>query len=47
LEHGSPLKISEIFGQIEGAAYVERVSLHDIPILEKLKKLLKKHLLIK
>ncbi|MCR3906877.1 MAG: thiamine pyrophosphate-dependent enzyme [Tenericutes bacterium] len=42
LEHGSPLKISEIFGQIEGAAYVERVSLHDIGNIRKAKKAIKK-----
>jgi 2-oxoglutarate/2-oxoacid ferredoxin oxidoreductase subunit beta len=42
LEHGSPLKISEIFGQIEGAAYVERVSLHDIGNIRKTKKAIKK-----
>lgn len=40
--HGAPLKISEIFGQIEGAAYVERVSLHDIPNIRKAKKAIKK-----
>ena len=40
--HGSPLHISEIFGQIEGAAYVERVSLHDIPNIRKAKKAIKK-----
>ncbi len=40
--HGAPLKISEIFGQITGAAYVERVSLHDIPNIRKAKKAIKK-----
>jgi 2-oxoglutarate ferredoxin oxidoreductase subunit beta len=40
--HGSPLRISEIFGQITGAAYVERVSLHDIPNIRKAKKAIKK-----
>lgn len=40
--HGAPLHISEIFGQIEGAAYVERVSLHDIPNIRKAKKAIKK-----
>lgn len=40
--HGSPLHISEIFGQIEAAAYVERVSLHDIPNIRKAKKAIKK-----
>jgi 2-oxoglutarate/2-oxoacid ferredoxin oxidoreductase subunit beta len=41
-QHGAPLKISEIFGQIESAAYVERVSLHDIPNVRKAKKAIKK-----
>ena len=41
-EHGAPLRISEIFGQIESAAYVERVSLHDIPNIRKAKKAIKK-----
>lgn len=40
--HGQPLKVSEIFGQITGAAYVERVSLYDIPNIRKAKKALKK-----
>jgi len=40
--HGSPLHISEIFAQIEGAVYVERVSLHDIPNIRKAKKAIKK-----
>jgi len=42
VEHGAPLRISEIFGQIEAAAYVERVSLHDIPNIRKAKKAIKK-----
>jgi len=42
LEHGAPLRISEIFGQIEAAAYIERVSLHDIPNIRKAKKAIKK-----
>ena len=41
-EHGAPLRISEIFSQIEAAAYVERVSLHDIPNIRKAKKAIKK-----
>jgi len=40
--HGAPLRISEIFSQIESAAYVERVSLHDIPNIRKAKKAIKK-----
>jgi len=41
-EHGSPLRISELFSQIEAAAYIERVSLHDIPNIRKAKKAIKK-----
>ena len=41
-EHGSPLRISEIFSQIEGAAYVERVALTDIGNIRKAKKAIKK-----
>jgi 2-oxoglutarate ferredoxin oxidoreductase subunit beta len=40
--HGAPLRISEIFSQIESAAYVERVSLHDIANIRKAKKAIKK-----
>ena len=40
--HGAPLRISEIFSQIESAAYVERVSLHDIGNIRKAKKAIKK-----
>lgn len=42
VQHGAPLRISEIFGQIESAAYVERVSLHDIGNIRKAKKAIKK-----
>ena len=41
-EHGSPLKISEIFAQINGAAYVERVAMTDISNIRKTKKAIKK-----
>ncbi len=40
--HGQPLMVSEIFSKITGAAYVERVSLYDIPNIRKTKKALKK-----
>jgi len=42
VEHGSPLKISEIFSQINGAAYVERVAMTDISNIRKAKKAIKK-----
>lgn len=41
-EHGAPMKISEIFSQIDGAAYVERVALYDIAHIRKAKKAIKK-----
>ncbi len=41
-EHGSPIHVSEIFAQIDGAAYVERVSLTDIGNIRKAKKAIKK-----
>lgn len=41
-QHGAPLKIAEIFGQIEAAAYVERVALYDIGNIRKAKKAIKK-----
>jgi 2-oxoglutarate ferredoxin oxidoreductase subunit beta len=40
--HGSPLKMAEIISQITGAAYVERVSLHDVAHIRKAKKAIKK-----
>ena len=41
-QHGKPMHISEIFGQIDGAAYVERVALTDIGNIRKAKKAIKK-----
>ncbi len=41
-QHGRPMKISEIFSQIEGAAYVERTSMHNIAHINKTKKAIKK-----
>lgn len=40
--HGEPIRISEMFGQITRAAYIERVSVHDILHLRKAKKSLLK-----
>ncbi len=42
MQHGNPMKVSEIFAQIEGAAYVERTSMHDIGNIRKTKKAIKK-----
>lgn len=42
-EHcGSPLRMAEMLSTIEGAAYIERVSLHDVPNIIKAKKAIKK-----
>ncbi|MCF7930357.1 MAG: hypothetical protein K9L02_02480 [Acholeplasmataceae bacterium] len=41
-QHGNPMKISEIFSQIDGAAYVERTSMHDIANIKKTKKAITK-----
>ncbi len=42
-EHcGSPLRMSEMLSTIEGAYYIERVSLHDVPNIIKAKKAIKK-----
>ncbi len=42
IQHGNPMRVSEIFAQIEGAAYVERTSMHDIANIRKTKKAIKK-----
>lgn len=39
---GLPLKISEIFAQIPGSAYIERVSVHSASAVRKAKKAIKK-----
>lgn len=41
-QHGNPMKVSEIFAQIDGAAYVERTSMHDIANIKKTKKAITK-----
>jgi 2-oxoglutarate ferredoxin oxidoreductase subunit beta len=40
--HGFPLKMSEILAQIEGAVFIERVSMHDVRHINKAKKAIKK-----
>ena len=40
--YGSPIRMSEIISTLEGAAYVTRVSVHDIGNLNKAKKAIKK-----
>jgi 2-oxoglutarate ferredoxin oxidoreductase subunit beta len=39
---GSPLKICELLSTIDGTAYIERVSLHDVPHILKAKKAIRK-----
>ncbi len=42
-EHcGSPIRMSEMLATLDGACYVERVSLHDVPNIIKAKKAIKK-----
>ncbi|MEZ4357963.1 MAG: thiamine pyrophosphate-dependent enzyme [Eubacteriales bacterium] len=42
-EHcGSPIKMSEMLATLDGSAYIERVSLHDVPNIIKAKKAIKK-----
>ena len=42
-EHcGYPVRMSEMLSALEGAAYIERVSLHDVPNINKAKKAVKK-----
>ena len=40
--YGSPIRMSEIIATMDGAAYVARVSVHDIPNLNKAKKAIRK-----
>jgi 2-oxoglutarate ferredoxin oxidoreductase subunit beta len=40
--YGKPIRMSEIISTLEGAAYVTRVSVHDIGNLNKAKKAIKK-----
>ncbi len=42
MQHGNPIKISEIFSQIDGVAYLERVALYDPKHVIKAKKAIKK-----
>lgn len=39
---GSPIRVSELLATLEGAAYIERVSTHDVPHLLKAKKAIRK-----
>lgn len=44
LSVGKPIKVSEMLAQIPSATYIERVSTHDIPNINKAKKAIKKAL---
>ncbi len=39
---GSPIRVSEMLGTLDGAAYIERVSTHDVPNIIKTKKAIRK-----
>ena len=39
---GYPVRVSEMLATLDGAAYIERVSLHDVPNINKAKKAVKK-----
>jgi len=39
---GYPIRVSEMLATLEGAAYIERASLHDVPNINKAKKAIKK-----
>ncbi|MGI5849532.1 MAG: thiamine pyrophosphate-dependent enzyme [Christensenellales bacterium] len=39
---GYPIRVSEMLATLEGAAYIERVSLHDVPNINKAKKAIRK-----
>ena len=39
---GYPVRVSEMLSTLEGAAYIARVSLHDVPNINKAKKAIKK-----
>ena len=39
---GYPIRVSEMLATLDGAAYIERVSLHDVPHIKKAKKAIKK-----
>lgn len=42
LKEGKPLKMAEILAQVPSSTYIERVSVHDVPHINKAKKAIKK-----
>lgn len=42
IDQGFPIRISEILAQVDGAVYVERVSMHDVKHIKQAKKAIKK-----
>lgn len=42
VDTGKPLRVSEMLATIDGAVFVERVSVHDVPHIRKAKKAIKK-----
>lgn len=45
-QHGYPIRICELLSSLDGAAYIERVSMHDVPHIRKAKKAIKKAFLV-
>jgi 2-oxoglutarate ferredoxin oxidoreductase subunit beta len=42
VSQGLPMRVSEMIATLDGAAYIERVSSHDVPHIAKMKKAIKK-----
>lgn len=44
--HGYPIRMCELLATLDGAAYIERVSTHDVPHIKKAKKAIKKAFMV-
>jgi 2-oxoglutarate ferredoxin oxidoreductase subunit beta len=45
-QHGYPIRICELLSTLDGAVYIERVSMHDVPHIRKAKKAIKKAFMV-
>jgi 2-oxoglutarate ferredoxin oxidoreductase subunit beta len=45
-QHGYPIRMCELLATLDGAAYIERVSMHDVPHIKKAKKAIKKAFMV-
>jgi 2-oxoglutarate ferredoxin oxidoreductase subunit beta len=45
-QHGYPIRVCELLSSLDGAVYIERVSMHDVPHIRKAKKAIKKAFLV-